>query len=70
MEINVTRNNGIAFSEIKVGEVFCFDDILYMKVGPCYGNTDNAIVLSTGRFDDFGDSTIVTKVKAILNIEM
>ena len=55
--------NGVRFKDLGVGATFKFGDEYFMVIGYGTGmldpNEDNAVNLSTGGLDSFGDDTIV-----------
>lgn len=56
--INNTKNNQVRFSELKIGDVFEYQNKYYLKTGTYeYINTIN---LNTFLLEEFLDTTLVT----------
>lgn len=69
MNINVFRKDIVMFSEIKLGEIFEFENDFYMKMEG-RSSEYNAVSIYTGYIYMFSEDEEVTKVKSTLNIEM
>lgn len=67
MKITETRTNLVNFKEVDIGQVFKFDDRIYLCTF-CNNDGDNAVDLSTGYLDSFVDSTKVDLLDAELVI--
>lgn len=74
--MKINRLNNIkqkSFSALKLGEVFIWDDKIYMKTTPIeIGNTKvvlNAVDLSSGYFETLNGSDMVILMNAELNVK-
>lgn len=72
MRIVRQDNKSEHFSDIKVGEVFEYDNSIYIRMEEIVGNKANAVNLATGIWATFFDDDDVDKLNAeviIRNIE-
>lgn len=67
MWIDNRKNKMTTFENIKEGEVFMYDDTLYMKTAEICGDY-NAVTLENGEPDYFGDNDTLEKVEVRLEI--
>lgn len=68
MKITETKTNLINFEEVKIGEVFRFNDQIYLRTPRNIKYGDNAVNLDTGYLDGFVGSTEVEPLDAELVI--
>ena len=57
------------FAEVEVGDAFCFDEKIYMKITHSEYDKDteyNAVNMSSGILDEFDDRIEVQEVKTLL----
>lgn len=67
MKITENRTNLFYFKEVKIGQVFKFEDQFYLRIPNDYYG-ENAVNLSTGYLDGFEDSAEVELLDAELVI--
>jgi len=73
ISISLEKKKQKTFAEVEVGEVFVFDEEVYMKIinSEYDENTEyNAVKMSSGILDAFGDCIEVQEVKAELKIKL
>lgn len=71
MKISDKRMKCTEFEDLKIGQVFLYNDKFFMKTTDSYcedDKHDNSVCLSTGELDCFDDETQVMPVNAELII--
>ena len=67
------KENVKTFANVEIGEAFCFDEEIYMKIINSEYDKDieyNAVKLSSGILDEFADCVEVQKVESELKIKL
>ncbi len=66
----IENQRKIKFSSLRGGDVFIYDDTIYIKVKISYEDEDiNAVSVENGEPNSFFESTLVQRVNAKLVIE-
>jgi hypothetical protein len=67
MKIENKRGGQPEFATVEVGEAFMYGDSIYVR--PAENSLFNAVRLQDGYVTNFGDGTLIVRVKATVTIE-
>lgn len=67
MRVEIPKREGVIFEEIKIGQCFIFNEVLYMKIAEVDGF--NCVCLNTGIVDVFSDDDYVESAPAHVVVE-
>ena len=72
MRINIKqkKENKATFFSLENGQVFMYNNIVFMKMEEVMGSRMNAIKLADGKQTNFNTGDIIEKIKAEINIEL